>query len=194
MIETDQQEQLSLAALHATCAKAGFAFEESGRIADGWGIDARAEVKERLDPESRWTEFSLKFQLKATKQDLTKTNRGFSFSLKVDQYEKLRQSDRKDPLYLVVYQMPRDPSEWLQSDAEQLILQRCLRYVSLRGAPPAETDRTTTVYVPELNLLTSDVLRELARKQSIEEWVDYSPLGALSVGDDDDYDEERTDA
>ena len=37
---TDIQEQLSVAALHATCARAGFAFETTGRIEDKWGIDA----------------------------------------------------------------------------------------------------------------------------------------------------------
>jgi hypothetical protein len=54
----DKQEQLSLAVLHATCAKAGFAFKILDRIEDKWGWDAEAHVNERLDPASKLTDLS----------------------------------------------------------------------------------------------------------------------------------------
>ena len=71
MILTDQQEQLSLAVLHATCARAGFGFHISGRIQDNWGWDAHADVKERFEPTSTLFNFRLRFQLKATRQQQT---------------------------------------------------------------------------------------------------------------------------
>ena len=70
----DKQEQLSLAVLHATCAKAGFGFKVTGRIQDNWGWDAEADIYEKLDPESTLSDFKLKFQLKSTRQQLTFAN------------------------------------------------------------------------------------------------------------------------
>ena len=86
----DKQEQLSLAVLHATCAKAGFAFQISDRIQDNWGWDAEAKVYERMDASSSLLDFKLKFQLKATRQQLTLNNRRYSFPLETPYYNRLR--------------------------------------------------------------------------------------------------------
>ncbi|MBI3463825.1 MAG: hypothetical protein HY000_12330 [Planctomycetes bacterium] len=102
----DKQEQLSLAVLHATCAKAGFGFKITGRIQDNWG--------------------------------------------------------------------------WVHCTPEQLVLRRCLRWMSLRGAE--ETGQgTITVYLPESHVLTPDALRKLARTRSLEQWIEYNPEGAPHV-------------
>jgi hypothetical protein len=176
----DKQEQLSLAALHAVCAKAGFAYGTSGRIQDNWGWDAHADVYERLDPASVLTDFKIKFQLKATRQDLTQSGGRFSFPLEVTHYNRLRAAGRSDaPTYLVVFHMPGAESEWLQVTPEQLVLRRCLRFVSLRNAPETAS-QTITVYVPARNVLTPDALRELAKARSLEQWIDYAPDDAAA--------------
>lgn len=176
----DKQEQLSLAALHAVCAKAGFAYASSGRIQDNWGWDAEASVYERLDENSILTDFKIKFQLKATRQDLTLDDGRFSFPLEVAHYNRLRAAGRSDaPTYLVVFHMPGVESEWLHASPENLILRRCLRFVSLRNAPET-ANQTITVYVPERNVLTPDALRGLARARSLEQWIDYAPDDAAT--------------
>ena len=175
----EKQEQLSLAALHATCAKAGFGFKVSGRIQDNWGWDAEADVYERLDAQSVLTDFKIKFQVKATRQELTLGDGRFSFPLEVAHYNRLRAAGQSDaPTYLVVFHMPGGEEEWFHATPEQLVLRRCLRFVSLRAAPET-ANRTITVYVPERNVLTPEALRGLAKTRSLEQWINYAPAAAL---------------
>jgi hypothetical protein len=177
----DKQEQLSLAALHAVCAKAGFGYGISGRIQDNWGWDAEATVYERLDAASVLTDFKIKIQLKATRQDLTLGDGRFSFPLEVAHYNRLRVAGRSDaPTYLVVFHMPGVEDEWLHATPESLILRRCLRFVSLRNAPET-ANQTITVYVPERNVLTPEALRGLAKARSLEQWIDYAPDDATPI-------------
>lgn len=180
MILTDKQEQLSLAVLHATCARAGFGFQVSGRIQDNWGWDAHADVKERLDPDSALFNFRIRFQLKATRQQLTHAKGRYSFPLEVRHYNEFRHDAGCDsPIYLVVFQMPDSEADWLSCSPEQLVLRRCLRWTSLRNAPaPVETDQQSiTVYLPEKQVLTPEALRKLARTRSLEQWLDYDVEG-----------------
>lgn len=181
MILTDKQEQLSLAVLHATCARAGFAFHASGRIQDNWGWDAHADIKERFDAASVLFNFRLKFQLKATRQQLTHSNGRYSFSLDVQHYNDFRAEAGCDaPIYLVVFQMPHEEEDWMACSPEELILRRCLRWVSLRNAPTLanEDQESITVYLPDRHVLTPDALRKLAKARSMEQWIDYDPQGA----------------
>jgi len=75
--------------------------------------------------------------------------------------------------------MPQEEHEWFSCSADELILRRCLRWVSLRNAPaPAKADQgTITVYLPEKQVLTPEALRKLARKRSLEQWIDYDVEG-----------------
>jgi hypothetical protein len=174
----DKQEQLSLAVLYATCAKAGFAFKITGRIQDNWGWDAEADVYEKLDPSATLWDFKLKFQLKATRQQLTFANRRYSFPMEVPHYNRLRRAAGSDaPTYLVIFLMPANESERVDCTPDQLVLRRCLRWVSLRGAGDT-TQGTITVYLPESHVLTPDALRKLARTRSVEQWIEYNPEGA----------------
>jgi len=176
MILTDQQEQLSLAALHATCARAGFGFHISGRIQDNWGWDAQADVKERLDPASTLFNFRLRFQLKATRQPMPRANGRYSFPLAVRHYNQFRlEAGCDSPIYLVVFQMPEGEDQWLSCSPEELVLRQCLRWVSLRNAPvPERTDQETiSVQIPVTQVLTPGALRELARTRSLEQWINY---------------------
>ncbi len=173
----DKQEQLSLAVLHATCAKAGFGFKVSGRIQDNWGWDAEADVYEKLHAESTLSDFKLKFQLKATRQQLIFANNRYSFPMEIAHYDRLRRVAGYDaPNYLVVFQMPEDENEWVQCTPENLIFRRCLRWVSLRGAEPS-SQSSITVYLPNTHLLTPHSLRNLAITRSREQWIDYDANG-----------------
>jgi len=165
--------ELSYAVLHAVAAKAGFSCEEGGRHADGMGIDAVVRAKERFSDESVLTEFSLDFQLKATSEQLLLQSGRYSFALKAKHYEKLRTTSADVQRVLAVLMMPENEAEWLEKSPESLICRRCLRWMSLRGAP-AGNDSSTTVYIPEVQVLTPDALRELASKRSREEWITYA--------------------
>ena len=75
--------------------------------------------------------------------------------------------------------MPHGEDEWFSCSPEQLVLRRCVRWVSLRNAPaPEKADQETiTVYLPEKQVLTPDALRKLARTRSLEQWVNYEVEG-----------------
>ncbi len=92
----DKQEQLGLAVLHATCAKAGFGFKICGRIQDNWGWDAEADVHEKLDADSVLYDFKIKFQAKATGQQLTLGLGRYSFTLKAAHDNRLRATGGSD--------------------------------------------------------------------------------------------------
>jgi len=173
----DKQEQLSLAVLHATCAKAGFGFQITERIQDNWGWDATAHVYEKLQQESILFDFRMRFQLKATRQQLTFSQNRHSFPIESPHYERLRLSAGGDaPTYLVVFQMPANEAEWFDCTPEQLVLRRCLRWVSLRGAEAVDAEKPT-VYFPHAHVLTPDAMRKLATARSLEQWITYDPNG-----------------
>lgn len=173
----DKQEQLSLAVLHATCAKAGFAFKVTDRICDNWGWDAEAHVFEELAPNSTLTDFKIKFQLKATRQQLTLNGGRYSFSIETPYYNRLRAVAGFDaPTYLVVFQMPEEEADWVECSADRLVLKRCLRWVSLRGAPET-AQQSITVYIPQAHVLTPEALRKIAKARSFEQTIEYNADG-----------------
>ncbi|HEX5244270.1 MAG TPA: DUF4365 domain-containing protein, partial [Tepidisphaeraceae bacterium] len=136
-----------------------------------------AHVHEKLDPASTLWDFKLKFQLKATRQQLTFGNGRYSFPTEAAHYQRLRAAAGSDaPTYLVVFQMPPDEGDWLECTPEQLVLRRCLRWVSLRGAAET-TQQSITVYLPETHVLTPASLRKLARARSLEQWIEYNADG-----------------
>jgi hypothetical protein len=92
-------------------------------------------------------------------------------------YNRLREVAGMDALtYLVVFQMPSDEPDWFRCSANQLILKRCLRWVSLRGAPET-TQGSITVYLPDRHVLTPEALRKLARSRSLEQCIEYNQQG-----------------
>jgi len=169
--ENDIKAELSYAYLHAVTARAGVACSVANRHLDGAGVDAQIDIKECF-PNSRVTEFSMHFQLKAT-SSASEVESGCHFDVRVAHYDKLRSIKVYIPRFLAVLALPKDDANWLTVDAEQLISRRCARWVSLRGAP--ETDHTATVRVtlPTANLLTPAALRELVRRISTGEVINH---------------------
>ena len=171
----DIKAELSYAVLHAVAARAGFSCENGGRHADGMGIDAVVRIKERFEDDSTLTEFSLDVQLKATSTPLTHNNGRYSFALKAPHYNKLRTTSADVQRLLMVLMLPEDENEWLEKSPESLVCRRCLRWISLRGAPEGN-ETSTTVYIPEGQVVTPDALRELAAIRSREEWITHDQV------------------
>jgi hypothetical protein len=97
--------------------------------------------------------------------------------MEIAHYDRLRSVAGSDaPNYLVVFQMPEDENEWVHFTPEELILRRCLRWISLRGAAPV-SQGSTTVYLPESHHLTPESLRRLATTRSREQWINYDASG-----------------
>jgi hypothetical protein len=171
--ENDVKSELSYAYLHAVSAHAGFGCSATNRHLDGAGVDAQVDVKRRLHPQSRFTSFSLHFQLKATSQNLAIVRGNCSYSLEVPHYDKLRDPAAYIPRFMVLFELPEASEEWLNVCPDQLIARKCGRWVSLRGAPSTENQSSIAVYVPQANVLTPDTLREIATRVSLGEDIAY---------------------
>lgn len=174
LTENDIKAELSYAYLHAVAARAGFGCEIAGRHSDNAGVDARVVLKERLDPKSVHTNFTIPIQLKATSQPTSLKDDRFSYWLKdVARYDELRERSGPFPTLLVVLFLPEDASQWLELTEDALIARRCAYWASLWDAPLVKNRTGQTLYLPRRNNLTVTGLREVARRMSIEEDVIY---------------------
>ncbi|HSG39353.1 MAG TPA: DUF4365 domain-containing protein, partial [Thermoanaerobaculia bacterium] len=145
----------------------------TGRYSDRAGIDAVLRVKERFGPQSVLTNFTIEVQLKATIHAGALRDGSYSFPLRVEHYEKLRDEGHATPLLLVVLFLPERPEEWLVHSEKRLIAHRCAYWTSLRGAPPTENAEKQTVYIPKENCLSVEGLRALAERISRGEVLTY---------------------
>lgn len=85
------------------------------------------------------------------------------YPLKRKNYDDLIVADVLAPRILVLVTIPKD-GEWMKLSASQLVLYRCVYWVSLAGRPASENDTSVTVSVPRSNLLTAQALQEMMQK------------------------------
>ena len=168
LTQANIKSELSYAYLHAVASRAGLGCEAAGRHTDGAGVDAVIRAKERFDARSTLTDFTVEVQLKATCDEPNPDTRGrYSFVLKLDHYNKLRNTETGAQQILVVLFLPPDESRWLAHSDEGLIARRCAYWVSLRGAPPSENDTRQTVYIPRSNHFSVEGLRSVLAARSL---------------------------
>jgi hypothetical protein len=173
--ENDIKSELSYAYLHAVASRAGCECQMSQRHSDGMGVDARLNVREQFGPPSTFlSRFTLEVQLKATSQPLPLVAGHYSFVLKKEHYDKLREPGAESALILVVLVLPEDPAEWLICTPEALTLKRCAHWVSLLDAPATSSTASQTVYLPQANLFSVEGLRALLQRISQRERIIYA--------------------
>jgi Domain of unknown function (DUF4365) len=174
LTENNIKAELSYAYLHAVASRAGLACEATGRHSDGAGVDAVIRAKERFAANSIYTDFAVDVQLKSTSAEPAYDARErYSFSLRRDHYEKLRNSERHAQLILVVLFLSPDASSWLTHTEDGLIARRCAYWVSILGAPESANSGSQTVYIPPTNLLSVEGLRSVMTTVSRGERIHY---------------------
>ena len=127
------EAELSYAYLHAVASRGGFACEVAGRQSDRAGIDARLHVRERLAENAVFTDFPIEIQLRATSREPVLQRGHYSYWLKSDHYDKLRDPGVWNLRLLVVLYLPEDQTRWLSHDEEGLLTRRCAYWVTLKG-------------------------------------------------------------
>ena len=85
----------------------------------------------------------------------------FRYPLDVHSYERLR-VQMTQPTYLVVMEVPARREEWVECSESGFLLRRGARYVSLQGQPATSNSDSVTVSLPLSNIVTPDVLRQMA--------------------------------
>jgi hypothetical protein len=166
-IEGDRKARLGFEYLQALAVEAGFACFRVAQHSDGSGVDVRMDIRERLDPQARVTDFSLYWQLRATSRGLPVVDSKLLFSLEVDRYETLRSIAPDRPGFIVLLHLPVDFDGDATLAAEDLIAHRLGRWLCLAGAPQASNSTATPVRFPTWNVFTPAALREIARRVSL---------------------------
>lgn len=174
LTENNIKAELSYAYLHAVASRAGCDASVSSRHRDNAGVDAVISAKERFAEDSIFTDFSLDVQLKATSDEVPLDERDrFPFPLRIDHYNKLRDTERQSALLLVVLFLPSDDRHWLVHSQDGLFARRCAYWVGLRGAPESPNRTSQTVYVPSWNLFSVEGLRAVLTRASRGELIDF---------------------
>jgi hypothetical protein len=150
----DREEALSRAYIQAVAAGAGYVVATMDFDRDG--VDVEIKAGGAMRP-------SVAFQLKATVNLGEAVDGVFRFPLKRRNYDLLREQTQV-PRVLAVLSLPKDEQDWLHITAERLMLQRCMFWVSLAGAPETENKESITVSIPDENRIDIGNLRRLMEK------------------------------
>lgn len=168
------ESELSYAYIHAVAAKAGMSCMAANRQMDNSGIDAIISASDDFGAGTILTDISLHVQLKATINPLRTTDGKISYFFQgIEGYNKLRKKTIHPPKILVVLFLPKNPEEWLQWSPEQLVLQQCAWWESLRGAAESDNSSGITVNLPVIQEFSPSGLRELMRRLASEEELIY---------------------
>ena len=163
----DSKVRLGRDYLRLLAAEARFECSSICQHADGGGVDARFEVREKLDAQARLSEFGLSFQLRVTSRKIPVVDSKLLFPLEVDRYESLRGAAQDRPGFIVLLNLPTDFDGSDALAAEDLVAHRLGRWLCLHGAPQTSNTTATPVRFPTWNVFTGAALREIARRVSI---------------------------
>jgi hypothetical protein len=164
MLTRNQVEsELSLAYLQAVAARVTFAVDVPHVDSDS--VDAVISAKGRIDASSIRYSPRIEVQLKATMQILAMSDDKIAYKMTLKNYDDLR-VHTMIPRLLILLVLPPNEADWLKMELNQLILQGCAYYVSLKDLPASTNTSHQTIYIPMSNRLTPDVLKNLMIKAS----------------------------
>jgi hypothetical protein len=161
------KEWMSVAYMRAICAQVGL---NLSRWEFDNGIDWAIGSIQPIDNNSL-ANFSVGVQLKATENWQVEDDGCFKYSLPVKNYNLLR-CESHIPQYLIVFTLPSELESWVKyrwqpgSHDHIVEIRHMAYYLSLRGQPPTDNEKTITIRIPVSNVLTSEVLRSLYEQHS----------------------------
>jgi len=164
MLTRNQIEaELSLAYVQAVAAMEAFAVDVPHVDSDS--IDAVISGKGKIDSSSLRYSPRIEVQLKASVNAHPNGNGDIPFDLTLKNYDDLR-ADTLLPRLLILLVLPQEHTDWLIHQPDQLILQKCCYYLSLKGFPTSSNSGHQRVYIPTTNVLTPTELKTLMIKAS----------------------------
>lgn len=152
--KTDREEAVTHAYVRAVAAKLGYVVAQQDFDRDGSDLQLRAGGG--MLP-------TLDLQLKGC-VNLPAAQSGFiSYPLKQRNYDLLI-GPTIVPRLLVVCGLPKDEMEWVRCEMDHLRLSQKAYWVSLKGLPENDNDTSTTVKLPEAQLLNDVSLPKIMEK------------------------------
>ena len=169
----DFRSELSLTYLRAIVNCLGGIVRETGRLEDNNGIDATCEFFNIKGKGSKINNITIHFQLKSSSSLSFDSNDRLPLELPIDCYNKYRGYNSLVPMIMTILLLPPDKEldQWLEQTEQELILKRCMYWVSLYGAPDVN-QKNKTIYFPKHNVFTpesllNDILIPISRRETI---------------------------
>lgn len=157
------KEELSYAYVHSIATSIGLLCETTGHI-DRASVDARIQARGPVSLDSIFNSPTINIQLKATSHCHIENGK-IIFDLPVKNYNDLR-AKTLDPNYLVLLILPEDENEWVHQSTEHIISKKCAYWAGLHGCSETNNTSTVRIKIPELDIFTKDVLKEMIIKAS----------------------------
>lgn len=167
MIETKRKEELSLSYLNAICAYTGIAMERQFHDEDSVDVLIK-KIIDRVDGTRYNAQLSI--QLKCTSQTLVEDDESISYSLKVKNYNDIRRPSVVQHLLFVLI-LPNKECDWVAHSIDELIIRRCMYWVSLKGMGDTQNTETVTVKLPKTQCVSSLALIDLLQRIAEEECI-----------------------
>ncbi len=155
---TQQQEQFSIAYVHAVASAAGYSIE--GINVDADSIDLSIVQFGANDKHPIYD--LLRVQLKCTYTHKPKSKH-LSFPLKLKNYNDLRWKSAY-PRILIVVHTPKKVDDWILHSDESLALHHCGYWMSLRGMPETSNDTSVTIKIPLKQKFNTSQLTEIMNR------------------------------
>lgn len=155
------EEDLQIAYIKAVVARAGKTHNAPNRDR---GIDITVNdtiIDSRGKHIDRGPVFVL--QLKASKGFREKEGNLIVADLKIDAYNKLANWDGLLPIFLVVFDLPNDPEEWMSLDENALILRKCCYWKEPDWGKSSNKD-SKAVEIPKDQVFNPSAVQDLIKK------------------------------
>lgn len=161
-----QMEQFNIAYVHALASHAGFKISRCD--VDDDSVDLTIEGTGFN--QSKIRNPKIDFQLKSTSSFSIKDGT-ISYSLKKKNYMDLIGDNVLSPRYLILLNLSEDSSRWLNNLPSGISLHNHCYWCSLRDSPPTENNYSVTIKMPDTQILTSSLLKDMMMAASNRESV-----------------------
>jgi hypothetical protein len=150
-----RQDAFSGAYIRAICAAAGCGVEAVTLDNDKIDYLVRSRVRGSVRSKPQ-----IDFQAKCEMSGEA-TENPVPYSLDLETYDNLRDPGVCIPRVLLLIRVPRDVEMWLNQTENELRLNHCAYWLSLKGAPASENTTSQTVYFPRENVFGISALQSM---------------------------------
>jgi hypothetical protein len=158
-MDLDQKkEQYSHAYVKALAAVAGFAWSQPSVDDDSVDLGLSQKGGNGIIRSPR-----LDLQLKCAAR-AAPTEEEFGFSIKLKNYNDLRETYLMIPRILVVVFVPDQTEDWLVWSETELVLRRCAYWLNLYGLPASAYEKGQTVQMKRQQTFTAEALRGIMER------------------------------
>jgi Domain of unknown function (DUF4365) len=156
---TQQQEQFSNAYLLAVATVAGLKLAKTDIDDDSIDFNISGKGFDGI-----YSRPQLDIQLKCHMHHECIGNDGFSYPLKIKNYNDLRATDIIVPRLLIVVIVPREVSDWLTQSDNEAQMKYCGYWQSVRNMPDTSNTSTVSILIPQSNRLDVQGLTDLMQR------------------------------